>query len=212
MVQLSCNINEGEDKMINITKHCLDRYAERILGIEDLQTARQYINSNQDKINEDIDKLFTYATLIYTGQIGGDKSSKNYWLRDNIVMVTDTGNSTLITLYRIDFGLGETIDKLVTDKLLEEINELNKDFKEAERVAVEEIDGKQTDVININAEIEKYKQMLANLQLRKETVENEIKIVNQKSQLIYKEIETRALKICNSAEYRKDLLKLNAGK
>jgi hypothetical protein len=88
--------------MINITKHCLDRYAERVLGIEDLQTARQYINSNQDKVSEDINKLFEFATLILTAQINGDKSTKNYWLRDNIVIVTDTGNSTLITLYRID--------------------------------------------------------------------------------------------------------------
>jgi hypothetical protein len=147
-----------------------------------------------------------------TAQINGDKSTKNYWLRDNIVIVTDTGNSTLITLYRIDFGFGTDVDKMITDKLLEEISSFNDKKMATENVVANEIEDKETKIANIEASISQMQQMLDFFKLKKETLINEVKIANKDIELINKEIEVRALKICNSAEYRKDLLKLNGGK
>ena len=93
---------------MNQTKHCLDRYAERILGYTDMLAARNYTNSNAEKVAEDINKLIEFSTLIWTGQLAGDKSTKNYRMNGQTILVTDTANSTLITLYKVEFGLERT--------------------------------------------------------------------------------------------------------
>ena len=103
---------------MNISKHAMDRFAMRICGYTDVLSARQYINSNEEKITEDINKLIEHSVLLWTAQINGDKSTKNYRIRDNIILVTDTADSALITLYRIDFGFGDDIDRTISLKLL----------------------------------------------------------------------------------------------
>jgi predicted nucleic acid-binding Zn-ribbon protein len=197
---------------MNITNHCFDRYCERILGISEIQTARQYIATNREKLKDEITKVFDYSVKIYTGQINGDKSTKNYWLRDNIVMVTDTEDQSLITLYRIDFGLGEEIDRAVTQMLLGEIIQFNHEKESLEESIEKEIGFKKTEIENIDNEIEMLKERLSVMQLKKDTLDNEIKIAKRDIEVVNKEIENRALKICNSLEYKKDLAKLNGGK
>jgi xylulokinase len=61
-------------------------------------------------------------------------------------------------------------------------------------------------------EIEMLKERLSVMQLKKDTLDNEIKIAKRDIEVVNKEIENRALKICNSLEYKKDLAKLNGGK
>ena len=51
----------------NISKHCAERYAERIMGKEDNDVNR-FIVLNEDKIKTDINKLISYGELIYQGK------------------------------------------------------------------------------------------------------------------------------------------------
>lgn len=49
-----------------ISKHCKERYAERIMGKEDVDLNR-FITLNEEKIQTDINKLISYGELIYQG-------------------------------------------------------------------------------------------------------------------------------------------------
>jgi hypothetical protein len=197
---------------MNVTNHALDRYVERIIGITDMTTGRQHINSNREKIVENVNKMVEHAQLICTMQINGDKSTKNYWLRDNIVLVTDTANTTIITLYRIDFGFDEEIDRVVTDSLLEKIKLLKIKLESKKETIADTVSYKETELSNVESEIINLKERLFMLDVKKNTLQSEIKVVYNDAEMINKEIEVHALKICNSAEYKKDLLKLNVGK
>lgn len=195
---------------MNITNHCLDRYTERILGISDTQTMKQYIAQNRDMLVKDIERILEYANMVYTGQINGDKSTKNYWLRDNIVIVTDTGNSTAITLYKIDFGFGEKTDKMITSNLLDEITIFREKICNIKSEIDNNVEYKKTEIGNIENEITALKEQIFMLEFKKNTLENEVKVAYNEVEMLNKNLEVRALKICNSAEYRKDLAKLNS--
>lgn len=56
--------------MLNLTKHFNERWTERIVGITDEKTMREYITQNQKMIAEHANKTFEYATFIFRGQLG----------------------------------------------------------------------------------------------------------------------------------------------
>lgn len=193
---------------INITKHAFDRYAERILGYTDQFAARQYVNANEEKVTEDINKLFSFSTLLWTGQINGDKSTKNYYLKDNIILVTDTSNTALITLYRIDFGFSNEIDRIISEKLLEEILELQNKLSERKMAVAETAEIKKAELSNIESELFILKNQVKLLEFKRQAKDSEIKVLFNDVEIVSKQIEVKALKLCNSLEYKKELLAL----
>jgi hypothetical protein len=194
---------------MNITNHCKERYVERIVGITTTNELKQYIVLNNDKIVDDIGKLIEYGDIIYTGQINGDKSTKNYLKNGQMIVVMDTGNTTAITLYKIDFGFGEKTDKILTTSILEELNGISVEIENAKAKVNDNVSLRTTEITNIENEIEYLKQQMSTLNLKKDTLENEVKIANSEVETVNKKYEFFALKLCNSAEYRKDLAKLN---
>ena len=53
---------------MNITKHAMQRYAERIMEKEDTTDVLVFIEQHKEKIEEDISKMIEYGELIYTGK------------------------------------------------------------------------------------------------------------------------------------------------
>lgn len=192
---------------MQITNHFLDRYAERILGISDLLAARQYINQNREKIEEDIRKLFEHSELLITMQLQGDKTTKNFYIRDNIILVAKSDNSVLITLYRIDFSFGEKTDRMIIQNLKEEIQTLKEQMKNKKESIDNEIEFKKKEVEMIGIEVINLEQQLNMLKLKKQTKENEIRVSYNEVEILNKQIEMRAIKLCNSLEYKSDILK-----
>lgn len=193
---------------MNITNHAFDRFTERIVGIADQLAARQYINQNKEKITEDINKLVEFSELLFTGQINGDKSTKNYLLRDNIILVTDTANSALITLYKIDFGFGDKTDRLIASNLKEDIMILKKQLCDKKLDIDTNVEYKKYELNTIESQVETLKQQLFMLELKKNTKESEIKVAYNDVEILSKDIEMLAVKLCNSLEYKKDILRL----
>ena len=60
---------EAIENAINytISNHSKQRYAERIMGKEDIDVNR-FITLNEDKIKTDINKLIQYGEMIYSGK------------------------------------------------------------------------------------------------------------------------------------------------
>lgn len=108
----------------NISAHAKQRFAERIMGKEDIDVAR-FVTLNEEKIKTDINKLIQYGTCIYTGkqsQKDGKGNVIDVYLKDCWVVLADNKAKNVITLYKIDLGLDEEFNKEYVSKMLEKLN------------------------------------------------------------------------------------------
>ncbi len=107
---------------ISITKHAMSRYAERIAGRDELIDVNIYIARNEEKIIEDINKMYEHSEFIYSGRVGNrDNGLVNVYLSGTWVILTDTAKQKVITLYKVDFNVGEEFNKAFISKILERI-------------------------------------------------------------------------------------------
>lgn len=189
---------------VNPTKHALDRYCERILdyGNSTQTEMRCYINQNREKIGEDINKMFEFSRLIYTGQINGDKTTKQYYLNNNIIMVYDEPKNSIVTLYKIDFGFGEIIDKAIVKQLLEQADELDFKINTKQQENEQEILKNTMELENTENEIEVLEEKLEFLKSKKELIKNMINSINTEINTYKKERDSKVIRICNSLDYK----------
>lgn len=113
-----------------ITQHCKERYAERIMNREDRSDIAVFVAQNQEKIETDINKLYEYSQIIYTGQLK-DKNYVNVFLNGSWVLLTDKDMQRAITMYKIDFGLGEEFNKEFVNRMLVKIDSYRQQYCDA---------------------------------------------------------------------------------
>lgn len=142
------------DKMV-VTKHAMSRYAERIAGKDELIDINIYIAQNEDKIVEDINKMCEHSELIYTGKVGNrDNNPVNVYLSGTWILLTDLTETKVITLYKVEFNVGEDFNKQFIQKILDKLAEDKKILEEkraeinTEKSAYEQIIKDNEDMIN----------------------------------------------------------------
>lgn len=141
-----------------ITQHAMTRYAERIAGRDELIDINIYVAQNEEKITEDINKMCEHSEFIYSGMVGNrrDRSNGavNVYLSGTWVILTDTSNTRVITLYKVEFNVGEDFNKQFIQRILEKLEEDKKVLNEqkekiaAEKTAYENIIKDNEDMIN----------------------------------------------------------------
>lgn len=119
------------DIKLTITQHCKERYAERIMSRDSKCDVAVYIAQNQEKIEEDINKMATYGEILYVGPLK-DKNIVNVILNGTWVLLADKDIKKAITIYKIDFGLGEEFNKSFVTKMKEKIAISKGHLKEVE--------------------------------------------------------------------------------
>lgn len=97
----------AERKHIDLTKHCKVRYVERVKGITGNFAVQEYVIANNERIIQDVNKIFTYSDFLIEDQIGGDKTTKRFYIKDDILLVLRSDESAIITLIKVDFGFGK---------------------------------------------------------------------------------------------------------
>lgn len=107
--------------MYNISKHAQQRYAERIMEKEDTSDIGVFIAQQQEKINEDINKMIEYGEEIYTGK-ANDKNVCTVIIKDTWVVLVDKEKNVVITLYKIDFGVGDDFNQEYIRKMREKLD------------------------------------------------------------------------------------------
>ena len=114
-----------EDRIeYSISAHAKQRYAERIMGKEDVDVNR-FVTLNEDKIKTDINKLIQYGDLIFTGKQthkDGKSSMVDVYLKDCWIVLADSRIKNVITLYKIDLGLDDEFNKAYISKMMEKLN------------------------------------------------------------------------------------------
>lgn len=161
------NLEVTENKIeYNISAHAKQRYAERIMGKEDIDVNR-FVTLNEDKIKTDINKLIQYGELIFTGkQTNKDNkgSMVDVYLRDCWIVLADSRIKNVITLYKIDLGLDDEFNKAYISKMMEKLN-ANKEVLESVQQQVQTESNTYREMIkDAETQIKEYRGMIKNLE------------------------------------------------
>lgn len=193
--------------MKNCTKHFLERWTERIVGITTEKEMKDYINQNKDMIVEHANTTFEYAEFIYKGQIG-DNVTRNYHIKDDLIFVTNTTDDAFITIYKVDLGFTKEINASVRKGLVQEIQKLTEEKYEADCAIIEEVEAKKQQVSLLDDQITVMEEQLKNMKKQRDFMKEEIKNTNSKSLNIGLEIRKFTLMLVNSKDYKNDLMSM----
>lgn len=106
---------------MKLTNHIKTRYTERIAGRDTTLDINTYLAQNEEKIEKDILTMIDHSEVIFSGQTSSDKDPVKVRLSGSWVIITDEAEETAITLYKVDFGLGEQFNKLYISNWLEKL-------------------------------------------------------------------------------------------
>ena len=124
---------------VNVTNHAAMRYAERIADKESMADINAYIARNRDKIENDINLMLDHSDFIYHGKVGSkDNGIVDVYLSGTWVLLLDAAKSKVITLYKVDFNVGEDFNKQFIQKILERMDIHKQELEEIKKSAEEE--------------------------------------------------------------------------
>lgn len=190
--------------MINCTNHALEQYAKRIKLIEK-DSIKSTVILNRDIYEKDLNKMYDNSKIIYTGTFNKKHNNSNFRMVDNIILITDKKDETLITLYRIDFGFGRTTDKIILEQLLKELKDGENIYLQKRKEVEEEMDSLMCEHTKLIMEIEAKKKEVKALEESKDILENYIDIY-KKDEVEAKEVMNEvARKIVYSIDYRNSI-------
>lgn len=189
--------------MMNCTNHFMERWTERIQEIKDEKEKRDYIAKNREMIVQHANTTFENATFLWKGQIG-DNTTKNYYIKDNAIFVTNTTDDALITVYKVDLGFTEELNTTVRRGLVEKIQELQKEKEEIEIESLYEVDSKKSEASSVEDQIKVMEEQLANYRRRKQFLEEEVKFIQNKSLDTGLELKRFTMMLVNSQAHKED--------
>lgn len=115
---------------IEFTQHVLERYVERTMN-KTGNEIKQFLAQNEEQVKQQILKLYQYSEPFWQGKNKDHnytyfRINKNGWL-----IVVDKNKTKLITLYKIDLGLGEEFNKQYISEMKKNVDILNEKIETA---------------------------------------------------------------------------------
>lgn len=164
---------ESKENMI-FTNHILERFVERTMNKTGIEM-KQYLAQNEDKVKEQILKLYEYSELFWYGKIKDHDFTYFTINRDGWVFVIDKNKTTFITVYKVDLGLSTEFNK----QYIQEI----KNYVEREMDEIELLKNKWVaDGLEAKEEIETIKDNIKTLKQEIDLNEEKIKLIESDQQ------------------------------
>ena len=181
--------NKQEEKVFityNITNHAQERYAQRIVGKDNMTDIRTYINAHKNDIKKWINELIHYGTMIYEGKLR-DYSLSQVFYKDFWVIIVDPKQRNVVTLYKIDLGDNE-VNELFVTKIMQKINDKQNYLEKTKESAEKNIIEYQKIIDDNNLDIKKWQSMIKSLQQVNQSYEILIKNSNLEIRKVESEI------------------------
>lgn len=150
-----------------ISKHCEERYAERIMDKDNANNINRFVMDNREKIKTDINKMIEFGECIFVGkqsQKDGKGKVLNVYLNGCYVILVDSSNETVVTLFKIDLGLGDDFNREYISKMMDKINESKKELENIQLEVLKESNMYKELIDSTEAQINEYKSMIKNLE------------------------------------------------
>lgn len=191
-------------KILNVTKHFGQRWAQRVLEIEDEAEAKEYAAQNSEMIKEHANKTFAHSTFVWRGQLG-DNITRHYYIDDDIILVTNTTDDAMITTWKVDFGFPAEANTMVRKVLVETIHNLFAQKEELEFAQLEQMEEKDNQIAIAEETISILKQQLKNAENHKKALEQDKKNLAFEVNHVDLELKKSINQLINSKEYREDI-------
>lgn len=150
---------------VEISNHAAMRYAERIADREELIDINIYVQQHLEKIEDDINTMLKHAEFIYRGKVGNkDRGSVDVYLSGTWVLMIDPSKNKVITLYKVDFNVGEDFNKQYVQRVLERM-EIHKQELEDKKNQIATQRNEYLAIVKENeTQIAEYKSAIKNLE------------------------------------------------
>lgn len=189
---------------MNLVKHFYKRWVERVVKIEDEVAVNRYITENQEMIKEHAEEMFCYATFMYKGQIG-DHITRNYYIKDSYILITNASDDALITVFEVDYGFTGDVNDFIRKRTMEDIQEMYDDLEEAKKEVAATLEAENAKLLALDVEIEELKKTLEQKKSQHKFILEGTKTLNQAPALIEGQIKVLATKLIQSKFYLKDI-------
>lgn len=156
-----------EDIKYQVSAHCKTRYAERVMGKEEKLDAARFVSLNEDKIKTDINKMIEYGSCIYSGrqsQKDGKGKVIDVYVQDTWVLLVDEREKVVVTLYKIDLGLGDEFNNTYVTKMLDKLNSTKATLEDIQKQVQEESDMYRKMIDEADAQIKERRSEIKNLE------------------------------------------------
>jgi hypothetical protein len=190
--------------MKNCTKHSVERWVERVVGITTKKERDDYIKDNGELMKVHMNNTLDFAEFIYKGQIG-DNVTRNYYIQNNIVFVLNTTDDAIITVYKVDFNFTDEINLQVAKGLIKEIHRLVEEKEKLDFKVLEEAEKMNNESEALKIQIQLAQEQLKIMQDKKKSLDEATKQLNSESKIVDLEIQKHTNHLVNSKEYREDL-------
>lgn len=145
---------------MEFTEHVLERYAERIQDKKGRTEIKSFVAQNQDRIKENIQKLFDSSTYLCGAKIKEHNFTHFYVNKDGWVIIVDKDKNKFITLYKVDLDLGSDFNKVYIEKMTENILEKVANLEEQENIVQTHKTDSAKEIEDNNSQIKTLKEQI----------------------------------------------------
>lgn len=159
--------------MLKISKHCAERFAERIMGRDEKLSINTYIAQNENKINERINKMYEFGKKIYEGKTKENNNFVHVFFSSPWVLLTDRNEEIAITLYRVEAVAPETeadeeLNQLFIETRMEKLDKIGNEIDKAKALQLEETKSFRDEIEENKNKIKEYEDLITGFRKRNE--------------------------------------------
>jgi hypothetical protein len=131
---------------MEISRHAMLRYVQRVRGIKDGNKASEYLKENKFEVAYRILELLNSATVLYKNYTPTRKEPFDYFINDELLMVVNTKENELTTLYYVTLDIEDEVN---SSKVREYVKVVKKNIG---IITTLEIKRKKQDKVSVNLE------------------------------------------------------------
>lgn len=148
-----------QEGLYTVSKHAKERYAERCRGKSSVLDVQAYVAAHEDQIQDDVNRMLQHGRLVYSGKQRGLKGEAilEVYIQGLWIILADQKTRNVITLYRVNLGCGEDLDKTYMERMLEKLEQARSRYENT----LEEVNAQNEEYRGIietgNAQIREYR-------------------------------------------------------
>lgn len=190
------------EKKLNITKHAIVRYFNRIdrtIAVTDKAYDIWKKDHDEDikKAEEHIKLMLEGANFITSGNYNGHRRAEYYIYKEELVIFV-VAESNLVTLYKVDYGLDQKGNKEMLEVLLKNLSRSYMEEEEFNLNKQEELRKLKYDDDILNRELEQIRAAERALLSKKQEINAKKKTIENKQEELKSRIESIREKIVKS--------------
>lgn len=116
-------MEQVQKQFYTVSKHAKERYTERCQDKDSTFEVQAYVATHEDQIVDKINQMIQYGKLVYSGKQKGAKGDSviEVYIKGLWIILSDQQIKNVITLYKVNLGCGEDLDKLYMDRMLKKL-------------------------------------------------------------------------------------------